>query len=71
MCKHSYQRFRARPGRHQVLIVVIAVLLTLGAVLVAVNFMTGEKEIEHRLERKDSIDSPQFALELSQLLGLP
>lgn len=50
---------------------VIAVVGTLAVVFVAVNFMTGEKKIEHRLARMYSVDSPQFALELSSLLGPP
>jgi cardiolipin synthase len=53
------------------LIALVSVALTLAVVLIAVNFMTGEKRIEHRLTRMDSIDSPQFALELSVLLGPP
>jgi cardiolipin synthase len=44
---------------------------TLIAVLVAFNFMTGEKKIEQRVERMYSVDSPQFAQELSALLGPP
>ena len=49
----------------------IAVVLTLVAVVVAVNFMTREKKIQHRLARMYSADSPQFALELGALLGPP
>ena len=33
--------------------------------------MTGEKKIQHRLDRMYSTDSPQFAIELSALLGPP
>jgi cardiolipin synthase len=52
-------------------IVAVTVAATLVAVLVAFNFMTGEKKIEHRVARMHSVDSPQFALELSALLGPP
>ena len=53
------------------IIAIAAALATLVCVLIAVNFMTGEKRIEHRLARMDSIDSPQFSVELSTLLGPP
>jgi cardiolipin synthase A/B len=52
-------------------IVAITAAVTLAAVLVVVNFMTGEKKIEHRVTRMHSVDSPQFALELGSLLGPP
>ncbi len=52
-------------------IAIAAAVATLVCVLIAVNFMTGEKRIEHRLARTDSIDSPQFSVELSTLLGPP
>ena len=51
--------------------VAIAVAATLVVVLIAVNFMTGGKKIEQRLERMYSMDSPQFAIELSSMLGPP
>ena len=51
--------------------IVIAILATLMVVLVAVNFMPGEKKIQHRVARIHALDSPQFALELSSLLGPP
>ena len=53
------------------IIAIAAALATLVCVFIAVNFMTGEKRIEHRLARMDSIDSPQFSVELSTLLGPP
>ncbi len=49
----------------------ISIAATLALVLIAVNFMSGEKKIEHRLARVYSVDSPQFALELSAMLGPP
>lgn len=58
-------------GRHPAAIAGAAVVATLVVVLVVVNFMTGEKKVEHHLSRMYSIDSPQFALELSALLGPP
>ena len=53
------------------LIAAMSVVGTLIIVIIAVNFMTGEKKIERRLVRVDSIESPQFAHELSVLLGPP
>jgi cardiolipin synthase len=66
-----FRRFRAMSSRRQMLIAAVSVLLTLVVVLITVNFMTGEKKIEHRLTRTHSVDSPQFALELGVLLGPP
>ncbi len=71
MIRHPLERFRAQSRKRQVLIAILAVVLTLACVLVAVNLNTGEKRIEHRLARRDAIDSPQFALELGVLLGPP
>jgi cardiolipin synthase len=46
---------------------VIAVLLT----VLALNFVAGEKRIQHRLEHRYAIDNPQFLRELGTLLGPP
>ncbi|CAN5515962.1 phospholipase D-like domain-containing protein [soil metagenome] len=51
--------------------VALAVLLTLAAVLLALNLTGGEKKVEHRLDRLYSIDDPQFRRELGALLGPP
>lgn len=51
--------------------VIIAVVVTIATVRVAVNFTTDEKNIQHRVMRMYSVDSPQFVLELSSLLGPP
>ena len=45
------------------------VLATIAAVLLFMNFSTGEKEIERRIERLYTIDDPRFAHELGVLLG--
>jgi cardiolipin synthase len=50
-------------------LVVGAVALTLLVVLVAFNFMSGEKKIERRIERLYSLEDPRFAHELGVLLG--
>ena len=47
------------------------VVLTLVAVLLAVNLLGGETKIERRLERLYSIDNPQFVRDLGFLLGPP
>ena len=46
-----------------------AVVLTLVAVLLAVNLLGGETKIERRLERLYTVESPQFARDLGFLLG--
>jgi cardiolipin synthase len=46
---------------------VIAVLLT----VLALNFVAGEKRIQHRLKHHYAIDNPQFLRELGTLLGPP
>ena len=55
--------------RRSVLIVVVTVLLTLGCVLVAMNFTSGEKKIERRVERLYEVSDPRFRQELGLLLG--
>ena len=44
---------------------------TLVALLVALNFLGGEKKIEHQVTRLYSIDDPRFRYELGLLLGPP
>ncbi len=53
------------------LIVAATVALTLFCVLLAVNFMGGEKKIERRIERFYKLDDPGFRHELGSLLGPP
>jgi cardiolipin synthase len=48
-----------------------AVLLTLAVVLLAFNLMSGEKRIEHRIERLYSTEDPQFMQAMGVLLGPP
>ena len=55
--------------RWSALIVAVTVLLTLGCVLVVVNFMSGEKKIERRIERFYAVSDPRFRQELGLLLG--
>ncbi len=52
-------------------IAAISVVLTLCAVLLFLNFTTGEKRIERQLERHYATDDPQFARAMSALLGPP
>ena len=52
-----------------VLLVAGAIVLTLVCVLIAVNFMSGEKKIERRIERLYSLEDPRFRHELGVLLG--
>ena len=48
-----------------------AVLITLATVVLTMNFMTGEKRIEHRIERIYPLEDPRFRYELGLLLGPP
>lgn len=52
-------------------IVAGTVALTVVVVLIVVNLMTGEKKIEHKVERLYSIEDPQFAHVMGVLLGPP
>ncbi|MEO8117730.1 MAG: phospholipase D-like domain-containing protein [Rhodoferax sp.] len=56
------------PGR-TALLIAGAVVLTLVCVFIAVNFMSGEKKIERRIERLYSLEDPRFRHELGVLLG--
>ena len=58
-------------SRRTMLWVVVAVVLTLVTVVIAMNFVSGEKKIEHRIERLYSLDDPRFRYELGLLLGPP
>ena len=58
-------------SRRSALLVVAAIALTLVGTIVALNFMSGEKKIERRLERLYSLDDPRFEQELGVLLGPP
>ncbi len=51
------------------LIVLITMALTVVLVLVFMNFTTGEKKIERKLQRHYSINDPQFARSMSVLMG--
>ena len=56
------------PGR-AALLIAGTVIITLVCVLIAVNFMSGEKQIERRIERLYSLEDPRFRHELGVLLG--
>jgi cardiolipin synthase len=52
-------------------IAIASSLLTLCAVFVVLNFATGEKKVEQRLERLYATDEPQFRRAMGNLLGPP
>lgn len=58
-------RFKPRP----LAIAGLAVLLTLVGIVLALNFIGGEKKIERRIERLHTLDDPRFHQELGLLLG--
>lgn len=49
--------------------IIASIALTLVAVLVAMNFTVGEKQIERRIDRLYSADSPDFSRAMDVLLG--
>jgi cardiolipin synthase len=49
--------------------IITSIALTLVAVVVAMNFTVGEKQIERRIERLYSADSPDFSRAMDVLLG--
>ncbi|SAL48072.1 cardiolipin synthase [Caballeronia humi] len=53
------------------LTIVITALVTLVIVLIAANLISGEKQIEHNIERLYASDDPQFPRSMSLLLGPP
>ena len=53
------------------LVVGVTAVLTLIGVIIAFNFLSNEKRIEHRITRQFSIEDPRFAAELGVLLGPP
>jgi hypothetical protein len=55
--------------RFSMAVLFIAVALTLLAVILALNFTTGGKKIEHRVERLYSAADPSFAWAMGVLLG--
>ena len=58
-------RFKPRP----LAVAALAVLLTLVGIVLALNFIGGEKKIERRIERLHTLDDPRFHQELGVLLG--
>lgn len=57
--------------RNPLWIALLSSLITICATLLVMNFATGEKKIERQLERRYSIDDPQFVRSMSSLLGPP
>ena len=49
----------------------IGALLAAFATVVALNFITGEKRVERRLDHRNAVGDPQFRRELGTLLGPP
>src|SRR5258708_9962228 len=53
------------------LVVLITVVITLVVVIVVANFTSGEKKVEHNMDREYASDDPQFVRSMSLLLGPP
>ncbi|SAK46009.1 cardiolipin synthase [Caballeronia ptereochthonis] len=52
-------------------LIALTVVVTLVVVLVIANLSSGEKKIEHRIERQYASDDPQFMRSMGLLLGPP
>ncbi|MDR5836745.1 cardiolipin synthase [Caballeronia sp. LZ034LL] len=52
-------------------LIVLTVVVTLIVVLVIANLSSGEKKIEHKIEREYASDDPQFLRSMGLLLGPP
>lgn len=52
-------------------LIVVTVAVTLVAILVIANLTSGEKKIEHKIDRLYASDSPQFIRSMGLLLGPP
>ena len=63
--------FPSMKGSSLIITVLVTCALTLVGVLVVLNFMSGEKRIEKKLERQYSIEDPQFSRSMGVLLGPP
>ncbi len=50
-------------------ITVIAMVVVLVSVIIAMNFISGEKKIERHIERHYTLEDPRFRRELGVLLG--
>ena len=66
---HNWKMFKFNSPTRTVLLVAGVVVFTLICVLVVVNFMSGEKKIERRIERLYSLEDSRFRHELGVLLG--
>jgi len=66
------QHLRGRFSRKTLVIdIVVAVVITALAAFVFFNVQTGEKKIQHRIERLYSTEDPQFVHAMGVLLGPP
>ncbi|PMS21093.1 cardiolipin synthase B, partial [Paraburkholderia rhynchosiae] len=52
-------------------LIVLTVAVTLVVVLMIANLTSGEKKIEHKIERLYASDDPQFTRSMGLLLGPP
>jgi len=51
------------------MLILTTIIVTIIAVLILMNFVTGEKKIERNLKRHYSIEEPQFVRSVGALLG--
>ena len=60
-----------RVGMRDIVVAAIAIAVTVVSGLIALNFQSGEKEIEQPIQRLYATDDPQFMRALGVLLGPP
>ena len=65
------KRVRVKLNKLTYWTILITIILTIIAVLVAMNFITGEKRLEKPLIRHYAVEDPQFERSISVLLGPP
>lgn len=65
------KRVRVKLNKLPYWTILITIILTIIAVLVAMNFITGEKRLEKPLIRHYAVEDPQFERSISVLLGPP
>ncbi len=58
-------------GKSPIVNIALAILAVLSIVFLVANVMTGEKKVEHKLERLYSVEDPEFLRVMGVLLGPP
>ncbi len=54
---------------HPLLLILLTLVVSVAGTVIALNFTTGEKKIEHVIEQRYNVDDPQFMRAMGALLG--